>query len=177
MEAITIDWTIILAGAGLALGLFPIIRLLFRLNINAEAFSAQIQKLVLANNVDRAIKLCSAVSSTPLGQGTRAMLKAHQEGVHDSLALKEAFETGTGGTKKVYSKFAWMNYLGMALILAAAGLVVAEGLDPQQIEIGLVLGGFVVNYLGIVKPIGIRNLALQVRDVLADVLVERAAKS
>jgi len=32
----------------------------FRANINAPAFMAQIQKLIMANNIDRAIKLCNA---------------------------------------------------------------------------------------------------------------------
>ena len=32
----------------------------FRANINATAFMAQVQKLIMANNIDRAIKLCNA---------------------------------------------------------------------------------------------------------------------
>ena len=32
----------------------------FRANIHAQAFMAQIQKLIMANNIDRAIKLCNA---------------------------------------------------------------------------------------------------------------------
>jgi len=34
--------------------------IVFRANINATAFMAQIQKLIMANNIDRAIKLCNA---------------------------------------------------------------------------------------------------------------------
>ncbi len=32
----------------------------FRANINSTAFMAQVQKLIMANNIDRAIKLCNA---------------------------------------------------------------------------------------------------------------------
>jgi len=34
--------------------------IIFRANINAVAFMAQVQKLIMANNIDRAIKLCNA---------------------------------------------------------------------------------------------------------------------
>ena len=34
--------------------------IIFRANINATAFMAQVQKLIMANNIDRAIKLCNA---------------------------------------------------------------------------------------------------------------------
>ena len=34
--------------------------IIFRANINSTAFMAQIQKLIMANNIDRAIKLCNA---------------------------------------------------------------------------------------------------------------------
>lgn len=176
MEAQTINWTLILAGAGLALGLFPLIRLFFRLNINAQAFSAQIQKLVQANNADRAIKLCSVVPNAPLARGAKAMLQAHQQGVRDSLALKEAFETGAGGLKSAFGKFAWMNYLGLALFLAAAGMALAEGFDPAPEEIGVGLGAFVVNYLGVVKPFSIRGQAEDARDAMIDVLVAHPAE-
>ena len=34
--------------------------IMFRANINGTAFMAQVQKLIMANNIDRAIKLCNA---------------------------------------------------------------------------------------------------------------------
>jgi len=48
--------------------------ILFRANINATAFMAQIQKLIMANNVDRAIKLCNAESSAALPRVVKAGL-------------------------------------------------------------------------------------------------------
>lgn len=40
--------------------------ILFRANINGTAFFAQIQKLIMANNIDRAIKLCNAEPNAAL---------------------------------------------------------------------------------------------------------------
>jgi hypothetical protein len=47
---------------------------------NTEAFMKQIEKLVLANNVERAIKLCDAIPEEPLSMGTRAVLRVHLSG-------------------------------------------------------------------------------------------------
>ena len=51
---------------GLGIMIERFIFLYFKYNINASAFMAQIQKLVMANNIDRAIKLCSAAPSAAL---------------------------------------------------------------------------------------------------------------
>jgi biopolymer transport protein ExbB/TolQ len=40
--------------------------ILFRANINGTAFFAQVQKLIMANNIDRAIKLCNAEPNAAL---------------------------------------------------------------------------------------------------------------
>ncbi len=45
---------------GLGIMIERFIFLYFKYNINAGAFMAQIQKLVMANNIDKAIKLCNA---------------------------------------------------------------------------------------------------------------------
>lgn len=46
----------------------------FRANINATAFMAQIQKLIMANNIDRAIKLCNAEPHAALPRVVKAGL-------------------------------------------------------------------------------------------------------
>ena len=51
---------------GLGIMIERFIFLYFKYNINAGAFMAQIQKLVMANNIDRAIKLCNAAPSAAL---------------------------------------------------------------------------------------------------------------
>ena len=48
---------------GLGIIVERFIFLFFKYNINATAFMAQIQKLVMANNIDRAIKLCNAAGN------------------------------------------------------------------------------------------------------------------
>ena len=48
--------------------------ILFRANINATAFMAQIQKLIMANNIDRAIKLCNAEPHAALPKVVKAGL-------------------------------------------------------------------------------------------------------
>ncbi len=48
--------------------------IVFRANINATAFMAQIQKLIMANNIDRAIKLCNAEPHAALPKVVKAGL-------------------------------------------------------------------------------------------------------
>lgn len=68
-----------------------VIALYFRLGINATTFMAQIQKLVLANNVDRAIKLCNASPRAALPRVIKAALtRANKSEVEIENALEEA---------------------------------------------------------------------------------------
>ena len=46
----------------------------FRANVNSTAFMAQIQKLIMANNIDRAIKLCNAEPDAVLPRVVKAGL-------------------------------------------------------------------------------------------------------
>jgi biopolymer transport protein ExbB len=68
-----------------------IIVLGFRLNIDAGRFMDQVQKLVMTNNVDRAIKLCGAAPSAALSRVVRAGLSRANRGEQEvSRALEEA---------------------------------------------------------------------------------------
>jgi len=59
-------------------------------SVNAKAFLEQIRKLVLANNVDRAVKLCSATSA-PVAQVARAGLqRAHRGEIAVAQAIEES---------------------------------------------------------------------------------------
>lgn len=65
--------------------------LFFKYNINAEAFYLQVQKLVMANNIDRAIKLCNAAPSAALPQVVKAGLtRANKGEVEIQNAVEEA---------------------------------------------------------------------------------------
>src|SRR5262245_55080538 len=57
-------------------------------SVNARAFLEQIRKLVLANNVDRAVKLCSATTA-PVAQVARAGLQRVHRG---EIAIAQAIE-------------------------------------------------------------------------------------
>jgi len=67
-----------------------IIFLFFRFNINANAFMSQVQKLVMSNNIDRAIKLCNAAGNAALPKVIKAGLtRANKSEVEISNALEE----------------------------------------------------------------------------------------
>ncbi len=57
-------------------------------SVNARAFLEQIRKLVLANNVDRAVKLCSATTA-PVAQVARAGLQRMHRG---EIAIAQSIE-------------------------------------------------------------------------------------
>lgn len=83
----------ILAMSVVALGIIieRFIFLYFKYNINAAAFMAQIQKLVMANNIDRAIKLCNAAPSAALPKVVKAGLTRANKGPEEiQNAVEEA---------------------------------------------------------------------------------------
>jgi biopolymer transport protein ExbB len=57
-------------------------------SVNARAFLEQIRKLVLANNIDRAVKLCSATEA-PVAQVARAGLQRMHRG---EIAMAQSIE-------------------------------------------------------------------------------------
>jgi biopolymer transport protein ExbB/TolQ len=68
-----------------------VVVLAFRLNLNAPPFMEQIQKLVLAGNVDRAIKLCAAAPTAALARVVQAGLSRANRGEQEvARALEEA---------------------------------------------------------------------------------------
>lgn len=85
---------IILAVSVLAVGLIieRFIFLFFKYNINAHAFMAQVQKLVMANNIDRAIKLCNAAPAAALPKVVKAGLTRANKG---EIEIQNAVEEAT----------------------------------------------------------------------------------
>ena len=71
-------------GAGVTIERF--IFLFFRFNINGGQFFNQIQKLVMANNIDRAIKLCNAADKAALARVIKAGLTRANKGEADIAA-------------------------------------------------------------------------------------------
>jgi len=84
---------IILAASIVAIGVIieRFIFLFFKYNINATAFMAQIQKLVMANSIDKAIKLCNAAPSAALARVIKAGLTRANKGPEEiQNAVEEA---------------------------------------------------------------------------------------
>jgi biopolymer transport protein ExbB len=77
--------------------------LFFRFNINGGQFFNQIQKLVMANNIDRAIKLCNAADKAALARVIKAGLTRANKGEADiSSAIEEAMlEVGPAISKRI----------------------------------------------------------------------------
>jgi biopolymer transport protein ExbB/TolQ len=77
---------------GIAIVVERFYQLIFRYSINANHFMAQIQKLVLANNIDRAIKLCNSVPSAALPRVIKAGLTRANKG---EFAIATAVQEAT----------------------------------------------------------------------------------
>jgi biopolymer transport protein ExbB/TolQ len=78
-----------IVGLGIIVERF--IFLFFKYNINANAFMGQIQKLVMANQIDRAIKLCNAAPTAALPKVIKAGLtRANKGELEISNAIEEA---------------------------------------------------------------------------------------
>jgi biopolymer transport protein ExbB/TolQ len=88
-------------GAGVMIERF--IFLFFRFNINGAQFFNQIQKLVMANNIDRAIKLCNAADKAALARVMKAGLtRANKSEADIAAAIEEAMlEVSPAITKRI----------------------------------------------------------------------------
>ena len=73
----------------LAVVIYKFIFLFFKFNVNGANLMNQIQKLVLANNVDKAIKLCDAAGDAALANVLKAGLKRANRG---ELEIQSAVE-------------------------------------------------------------------------------------
>ena len=85
-------WPILVcAVVALAIAFERLYYILFRANINGTAFMAQVQKLIMANNIVRAIKLCNAESNAALTKVLKAGLtRANRSAVEIQNSVDEA---------------------------------------------------------------------------------------
>jgi biopolymer transport protein ExbB len=104
---------LVVAVFALAIAFERLFYILFRANINANAFMAQIQKLIMANNIDRAIKLCNAEPHAALPRVVKAGLtRANRNEKDIENAIDEAIlEVGPKVNKRT-------NYLSMLANIA-----------------------------------------------------------
>jgi biopolymer transport protein ExbB len=87
-------WMIIIlltSIVGLGVIIERFIFLFFKYNINANAFMGQVQKLVMANSIDKAIKLCNAAPTAALARVIKAGLTRANKGTDEiQNAVEEA---------------------------------------------------------------------------------------
>ncbi|MBN1946293.1 MAG: MotA/TolQ/ExbB proton channel family protein [Bradymonadales bacterium] len=132
---------IILVVSVMAVGVIieRFIFLFFKYNINATAFMAQIQKLVMANNIDRAIKLCNAAPSAALPKVVKAGLtRANKGEIEIQNALEEAtLEVVPQIMKRTPSLAALAN---IATLLGLLGTIIGlinafRALESEQVAV------------------------------------------
>jgi len=82
--------------ATIAIVIERVYRLYFQYNIHGRSFLEQTEKLILANNIDRAIKLCNSVPSAVLPRVVKqGLLAAHKGRSAVSAALEEGLMENT----------------------------------------------------------------------------------
>jgi biopolymer transport protein ExbB/TolQ len=105
-------------AVGIAVFTERFVMLFVRYNINAVAFMSQIQKLVAANNIDRAIKLCNAAPTAALSRVIKAGLE-RADG--DALQIKGAIDEAAFEVLPLLQKRS-RALLGVAAIAACLGI-------------------------------------------------------
>ena len=85
-------WPILIAAIfALAISFERLYYVMFRANINGTAFMASVQKLIMANNIDRAIKLCNAEPNAALPRVLKAgLMRANRSEIEIQNAVDEA---------------------------------------------------------------------------------------
>jgi biopolymer transport protein ExbB/TolQ len=100
-----------------------ILVLAFRLNLNAQPFMSQVQKLILSGNVDRALKLCDAAPDAALSKVVRAGLTRAARGEQEiARSLEEAvLETTPTISRRIASLWSLAN---IATLIGLIGTIV-----------------------------------------------------
>lgn len=132
-----------IVGIGIIIERF--IFLFFKYNINASAFMAQIQKLVMTNNIDRAIKLCNAAPSAALARVVKAGLtRANKGEIQIQNAIEEAtlevlpnIQKRTGALQAVANIATLMGLLGTIVgMIKAFDSLASVSADKRQEALG-----------------------------------------
>jgi biopolymer transport protein ExbB len=104
---------------GVAVFIERFVTLFFTFNINADAFMSQIFKLVDANNIDRAVKLCNAAPQAALPRVIKPGLVCADG---DACEARSAVEEAVLEVVPLLKKRA-LSLLGAAIIAAGLGLL------------------------------------------------------
>lgn len=134
-----------IVALGLAIERFFFI--FFKYDINAHAFMAQIQKLVMADNIDRAIKLCNGAPARALPRVIKAGLtRANKGEVEIQNAIEEAtlevvpmVQKRTGALAALANIATLLGLLGTVIGLIDAFRALEQA-DPSQQQALLAAG-------------------------------------
>ena len=119
-------------GAGVMIERF--IFLFFRFNINGAQFFNQVQKLVMANNIDRAIKLCNAADKAALARVMKAGLATLLGLLGTIFGMIDAFNAVAVAAADQRSQ-ALAKGISIAINTTGFGLMVAIPLLSAQVFI------------------------------------------
>jgi biopolymer transport protein ExbB/TolQ len=113
---------IVWLAAAIAVAFERAVTLMFRYNLNAGPFMEQITKLVMAGNVDRAVKLCGAAPNSPLAKVVRAGLtRANRGEIEVAKALEESI---LENTPHITARIQWLwSLANIATLLGLVGTV------------------------------------------------------
>lgn len=112
----------------IGVAIYKFIFLLMKFNTNGANLMKQIQKLVMANNVDKAIKLCSAAGDAALANVLKAGLsRANRGELEIQNAIEETVLEYTPKVKKLTDTVAVFNNLStlLGLLGTIQGLIQA----------------------------------------------------
>ena len=134
-------WPILAVSVvGIAIIAERVARLFFRYSVNANQFMAQIQKLVISGNIDRAIKLCNAEPNAALPRVIKAGLTRANKGEAEIIAgVEEAnlevmplLNKRTAALGGMGSLATLLGLLGTVMGLIEAFTVVAKAPADQK---------------------------------------------
>jgi hypothetical protein len=101
-----------------------------RRRVNATAFMGMIRKLVMAGNVERAMKLCNAAGDTPVGNLVRFVLVA-MGGSHPPTQ-----DMVRGNADRIYAdatRGVWIGRgIGLFALLAGVAVIATAGTPPVR---------------------------------------------
>lgn len=122
------------------------IYLLFKGQINAKGLLEQLRKLIQANNVDRAIRLCGSTNAPLLRVAKSGLVQVHRGEEAISTAIEEALvETTPEAKKRIASLWSLANIATLIGLLGTViGLIKAfaavSGSDPAKRQEMLAMG-------------------------------------
>lgn len=164
----------ILIVSGMALAGLRMLQLLV-LFINVPQFTQVVRKLLAADNLDRAFKLCNAVPKAPFPRTVKQLLERAKK--HDSASaapmradLKELLDT----EYQQLNKYAWLGSLGVLLAAAGAGLSLSEPNAPLFVLFGAVVA-VVLTFNASRKAKAHREQAERCGEEIIDTYLEHAA--